>query len=503
MNPTCALIFPPLWYYASLPPDLSYTAGALIAAGIDTFCWDLSAGLNHHLLGKHPAFAALRSPNTYSDLATIQGATSQLEAKSDAIGRPFGAEYGTRGLTLGGLDPTHLPSITRVGLNSFRNPALPFLKDQAQEVVATNPPLIAIACVHPEQLVFAPLFGRLLRLAGYEGLLVLYGCLEDVLSPQDLAPDLMGKPRHLLFDDFDGVILGEAETALVELCSRSGHDLSGIPNFLWREQPHRTPLPHREDLKAHPGPDFSWARPEHYPYPQPVIDLRLGRGCTWGRCAFCAIQAHHPGYRSGSVEAVGEGMARAHEALGSTMFRLRDELLTPVQLRRLADVVATLPFPAHWMARMRFQPGLTREILEHAASTGLSELWMGLESAVPRVRNLMGKGVEQDVVERLIDDVFNAGIRLRLLCIVGFPGERVDEAEQTGEFLARYIDKITLFSLTPFQLMRYSPMVAHPGRYGLLPVPSPHPSHERLLFQLPVASSTQNEVEEVYERLVM
>jgi hypothetical protein len=166
--------------------------------------------------------------------------------------------------------------------------------------------------------------------------------------------------------------------------------------------------------------------------------------------------------------------------LGTTYFRFRDDLITPEQLRTLAAELRELPFRPHWSARARFENGFSRELLRAAAAAGLEEIWLGLESAAPRVRNLMVKGVAQGVVERILVDCAEAGIRVRALCILGYPGETAAEARATLDFLEQHMFRVTTLSLTPFQLMRNTPLGREPGRHGITLLPDALPRHQRL-----------------------
>src|SRR5262245_50136051 len=62
-----ALVFPPLWYYSSVPADLLYTGSHLRAHGIATRCFDLNAGMFAALLRDDPGYRALRKVETYGD----------------------------------------------------------------------------------------------------------------------------------------------------------------------------------------------------------------------------------------------------------------------------------------------------------------------------------------------------------------------------------------------------------------------------------------------------
>jgi hypothetical protein len=479
--PGIALVFPPHWYYASVPTDLLLTGSFLRARGLAVRAHDLSAGLMHHLLGRNSGYQALRRFETYADDGRYDRAGAELAAALALLSCAHGVEYDLYRLAHPGVDTGHVPTALAVGLDPARNPALTYLRDVAvPRVLAADPDVVAVALVHGDQILQVPVVGRLLRRAGFRGRLVLYGAHEDVVAPEDFAEDLVGEPRHLLYDDYDGIVIGEAESALAALgAGRAPAEVASVLVPGGREPP-----PARaEDVTALPPLDYTLVE-DVYPFPAPMIDLRLSRSCPWGRCTFCAIRAHEAGYRARPTAEVARDLVGAHRALGATFFRFRDDLLTPAQLGELAALVPSLPFRPRWTARTRFDPGLTRALLADAAAAGLEELWLGLESAVPRVRNLMVKGVAQGVVERVLADAAAVGLRVRLLCILGYPGERLDEALATIEFVERHRERIATVGVTPFHLMRNSPLARAPARHGLRLRPDARPRHERLRHEL-------------------
>ncbi|HMY59299.1 MAG TPA: hypothetical protein PK472_13640, partial [Pseudomonadota bacterium] len=150
------------------------------------------------------------------------------------------------------------------------------------------------------------------------------------------------------------------------------------------------------------------------------------------------------------------------------------------QLLQLSLVASQLPFAIRFSVRSRFEPDLTADVLAAAHAAGLEEIWLGLESAVPRVRTLMKKGVDQPVVERILKDASQIGIRVRALCLLGYPGETADETRATIDFLDEHQHELASCALTPFLLMRRSPIGADPQSFGVTVTPDVRPRHERL-----------------------
>lgn len=478
MTADVALVFPPVWYYSAHPADLSYVAGWLRAEGLEVRTADLNARLVGVWFGA--VAGALRDPATYADRHRHAAVSELLKDRAASVSRRFGVSYTLRRLDLAPGEPSVTRSWTRAraaGL-SPSNPAGALLRTAARSLAGV--PTVAIALVHPDQVPHAAAFARLLREEGHRGVVALYGVMEDVLSPLDFAPDLEGEPRHAVFEDVDAVVLGEGEEALAAVARRAWGTVRGViaPAHGVASPRPAPPL----DLARHPGPSFADLRP-HALSPAPVVDLRASRGCPWGRCRFCAIARHQEGFRVHPIGAVAAAMAAAHARAGSVFFRLRDDLLTSRQVRGVADAVRGLPFPARWSCRTRIEPSFSPGVFAEARAGGLEEVWVGLESAVERVRQEMDKGVSDVDVERYLDAAAAAGVRVRLLCLAGYPGETPEEARATLDFVARVADRVAAFSLTPFQLARRAPLAA--GHPDVRLLPDPVPRHDRVGATLP------------------
>lgn len=77
---------------------------------------------------------------------------------------------------------------------------------------------------------------------------------------------------------------------------------------------------------------------------------------------------------------------------------------------------------------------------------GCHGLDYGLESGSPKVISDMKKGFELPVAERLIRETYEAGIKVGLFLLAGFPTESEENFQETLDFLKaqeRYIDHVT------------------------------------------------------------
>lgn len=203
--------------------------------------------------------------------------------------------------------------------------------------------------------------------------------------------------------------------------------------------------------------------------PAPVARLRLSGGrCYWDRCTFC-VQAESLSDRPpslGDVPAAAERL-EGFVAAGYRHAILADEALAPAFLARLCEVLEEREVPIEWACRSKLERTFTPGLFEAMARVGCTEILFGLESIVPRVLRLMDKetpGLDADGIARICRDATNAGVRVHLNLIAGFPGETPGELEASVAFVERQLATLSnaTFSLTPFMLFDQAPIAADP-----------------------------------------
>ena len=235
---------------------------------------------------------------------------------------------------------------------------------------------------------------------------------------------------------------------------------------------------HVEDLNALPTADHTGLPLDQYWVPEPALLLNSSRGCYYGRCEFCMISPATWGparmgksYRLRSTDRVVEDIRKVHEQTGVSAFNLANDILPPKPLADLGEALAASKMPVTWDSEIRLERGLNRSVLEKMHLGGCRHLRFGFESASARVGELMNKGTDLEVTERILRDCRDIGITVCLLTQVGFPGETADDARETSSFLKRHADKVSFLSLTQFVLEEGSGVYQKPGQFGLSILP--------------------------------
>jgi len=108
-------------------------------------------------------------------------------------------------------------------------------------------------------------------------------------------------------------------------------------------------------------------------------------------------------------------------------------------------------------------------------ASGCRKLQFGLESYSQRVLNLMRKGTKIEHMLPNIEACLASGIAVHLFVIVGFPGEREEEAWRTYEFCravlelseTRYGLPYSSVGISPFRLSFFPDVHVRPEQYGV------------------------------------
>ena len=156
------------------------------------------------------------------------------------------------------------------------------------------------------------------------------------------------------------------------------------------------------------------------------------------------------------------------------------------------------------MAGVRFDKGLTKDILSKAREAGCLKMVFGLESSNKRILSLMDKGIETEITKNIIDYCDETGIAIHMYVIVGFPSETREEALETLDFVIsneKFLKSKGASCLAClFELEKHAPILRDPGKYGLTKIG--HPKQDDLslgYFYETDGGMTPEESGEVYE----
>ncbi len=316
--------------------------------------------------------------------------------------------------------------------------------------------------------------------------------------------------NHLIFDLVDSFIVFEGEHALLGLIEHleDKRDLGKVPNLVYKEGDRicvNEPF-HIEDINSLPTPDYDGFPLDRYLSPKRVLPLQGSRGCYWRKCTFCNLHVDNLKFRLRNLDLVLEDIDKLKEKYGAEYMFFSDECMPVKQLDSLSSRLIEKGNDVKWMAGIRFDKGLTKEILAKARKAGCLKMVFGLESSNKRVLSLMDKGIETEITKNIIDYCDETGVAIHMYVIVGFPSETREEALETLDFVIsneKFLKSKGASCLAClFELEKHAPILRDPGKYGLTKIG--HPKQDDLslgYFYETDKGMTPEESGEVYEHV--
>jgi hypothetical protein len=249
--------------------------------------------------------------------------------------------------------------------------------------------------------------------------------------------------------------------------------LRGIPNLVQRDRmlgARFLPGEASEDMRALPPPDFDGMPLEKYFSPVLTLPYDPTRGCYWGKCTFCHYGLAEVGtasYRERAVETCVAHLAALSAKHGTRHFYLSQDSVAPKTIVKLAGAMADAGLDLRWATDLKPERYLTAERAETLRRGGAVACALGVESASPRVLDLIDKGAPVGVVSDVIGRLASAGIAAEAMCFTGFPTETLADALATLSFLDDRRDQVAAFIVGQFDLTHGALVAQAPERFGI------------------------------------
>ncbi|MFN3467966.1 MAG: B12-binding domain-containing radical SAM protein, partial [Candidatus Brocadiales bacterium] len=269
-----------------------------------------------------------------------------------------------------------------------------FRKHILSSILNTRPDIVGISITSTSQLLPGLTLARLIKGTNPNVHLTIGGSIFTKL----IDNLLLGV--DVFFSFVDSFVVFEGEHALLELANQlsGGKDLSKVPNLIHRKDGRVTinePF-YIEDVNSLPTPDYNGLPFGLYHSPRPVLPVQTSRGCYWGKCTFCNLHYDHRYYRPKGIDLIAKDIQTLKERHDTNYFFFADECIPISTLKRLVKVLPELDIK--WIGGVRFEDGLTRELIRDMCRAGCLKLVFGMESYSQRVLNLMKKGTKRETV---------------------------------------------------------------------------------------------------------
>lgn len=330
------------------------------------------------------------------------------------------------------------------------------MKSLARRIVAFEPDVVALGSLTASVHLVGPLT-EMVRAALPKALIILGG------------PAATANGRAVLStSQADVAVAGEGELP-IESVIREWFDgsrrLDTIPGIFWRDgsgeivqNPGSPPV--LEDLDSLPFPAYDLidlpAYWRHIPFGvvpyRKYVSILTSRGCPYP-CMYCQ-HALGREFRAHSAARVVDEIAHCVRNYGVDTIEMLDDIFNydPNRVLEFCELIVRRNLKIH----ITFPNGmrgdlLTEEIIDALHGAGLDHLTLALETATPRIQELVGKRLN---IERLLANARYAagrGILTQCYNMLGFPTETEAEARHTVDtVLDLPIHMATFFTVTPF-----------------------------------------------------
>jgi anaerobic magnesium-protoporphyrin IX monomethyl ester cyclase len=275
----------------------------------------------------------------------------------------------------------------------------------------------------------------------------------------------MGYETMQRFSEFDVSVIHEGELILENLLKsiESGDSLEHVNGIMYRDADgsirKTPPPPNIEDLDVLPMPAWDLLPnfpagylPAIYDYPRaPVATYAASRGCPF-LCEFCDTSTFGGNIRYNSPQRVHDIMKHLSEVYGVKHLQFVDDLFV-AHNGRVAEFSRLLiadKIDMTWSCTARVNT-VKPETLALMKEAGCWEISFGLESGSDFLLDEMKKAQKVETAEQAIKWTHEAGIRVKGLLMLGYPGETRESIQLTKEFIQRVpMTTMNLSKFTPY-----------------------------------------------------
>jgi len=255
-----------------------------------------------------------------------------------------------------------------------------------------------------------------------------------------------GRERILRnYPAIDVLVTGEGEFSMRDLAS--GVDPATIPGLHWRAggvihsgpEQTRDKLCRMDDLPF-PAYDLAEGFPRKYYLAmfssprRPGANIISSRGCVY-HCSYCDRSVYSHSFRWNSPEYTFEQVKWLRKEYGVRHVTFYDDLFTLNQDRvaRLCGLLreARLGVSFNCIVRVGHLNG---ELIQELKSAGCWMVHVGIESGDQDILDQHKEGLSLDLIRRDVNRLHEAGLWVKGLFMMGFPGETLESIRRTIDF---------------------------------------------------------------------
>jgi anaerobic magnesium-protoporphyrin IX monomethyl ester cyclase len=255
-----------------------------------------------------------------------------------------------------------------------------------------------------------------------------------------------GRERILRdYPAIDALVAGEGENALRDLAA--GAEPTTIAGLYWREGGvvRSGPLQRKDTLCCmddlpFPAYDLAEGFPQSYHLAmfsapkEPGTNIISSRGCVY-QCSYCDRSVFSSSFRWNSPEYTFEQVQWLRKKFGIRHVTFYDDLFTLNQDRvaRLCALLRQANLGVSFNCIVR-AGHLNGELIQELKSAGCWMVHMGIESGDQGILDQHKDGLSLELIRRDVDRLHGAGLWVKGLFMMGFPGETEASIQRTIDF---------------------------------------------------------------------
>ena len=279
----------------------------------------------------------------------------------------------------------------------------------------------------------------------------------------------MGYETMNKFHNFDVAVINEGELILEKLLYNIENEesLESVDGIIYREKDgsiRRTQRPQDiESLDSLPMPAWDLLPkfpeaylPAIYDYPRaPVATYSASRGCPF-LCEFCDTSTFGAKIRYNSPQRVYDIMKHLSEEYGIKHLQFIDDLFVAhnQRVQDFSKLLIANPIDMTWSCTARVNT-VKPDTLALMKQAGCWEISFGLESGSDWLLDEMKKSQRVETAVEAVKWTHEAGIRVKGLLMLGYPGETQETINETKDFVKN-------IPLTTMNLSKFTPYPGSP-----------------------------------------
>lgn len=195
--------------------------------------------------------------------------------------------------------------------------------------------------------------------------------------------------------------------------------------------------------------DYQSVIHNRYLSPGFILPYAASSGCFWKKCSFCPETSENNPYTCQSTSRVQDDLAKLIPATQPQLLHFLDNALSPQLMSQLAQS----PLGVKWYGFARICHQLAdKDFALALKASGCAMLKLGIESGSDSVLEQMNKGINTELISKVLNTLHFAGISTYVYLLFGTPAEDYSQAQKTLDFITRHHKAVTFFNLSIFNM---------------------------------------------------